>query len=150
VVNGKVLMPFQPYRTAVVFGIGSILSTLMLIICIECLKDLISNRKKPIYVITDGHPVHKSKKVKEFVASLKGRLSIFILLPYAPDLNPDELVWNYIRQTGTARSPLKKGESLWERTFIDLELIAQDKALVKSSFRNETVSFAAGWVVYSL
>jgi len=112
-------------------------------VCIECLKDLISNRKKPIYVITDGHPVHKSKKVKEFVASLKGRLSIFILPPYAPDLNPDELVWNYIRQTGTARAPLKKGESLMDRTFIDLELIAQDKALVKSFFRNEAVSFAA-------
>ncbi len=113
-------------------------------VCIECLKDLIRNRKKPIYVITDGHPVHKSKKVKEYVASLKGRLSIFILPPYAPDLNPDELVWNYMRQTGTARSPLKKGESLRERTFIDLELIAQDMALVKSFFRNEAVSFAAG------
>lgn len=75
---------------------------------IECLKDLMGNRKKPIYIITDGHPVHKSKKVKEFVVSLKGRLSIFILPPYAPDLNPDELVWNYIRQTGTARAPLKK------------------------------------------
>ncbi len=112
-------------------------------VCIECLKDLIGNRKKPIYVITDGHPVHKSKKVKEFVASLKGRLSIFILPPYAPDLNPDELVWNHIRQTGTAREPLKKGESLMDRTFIDLELIAQDKTLVKSFFRNEAVSFAA-------
>jgi len=66
-------------------------------VCIECLKDLISNRKNPIYVITDGHPVHKRKKVKEFVASLKGRLSIFILPPYAPGLNPDELVWNYMR-----------------------------------------------------
>ncbi len=88
--------------------------------------------------------MHKSKKVKEFVASLKGRLSIFILPPYVPNLNPDELVWNYIRQTGTARSPLKKGESLWERTFIDLELIAQNKASVKSFFRNEAVSSAAG------
>jgi len=69
---------------------------------------LISNRKKPIYVITGGHPVHKGKKVKEFVVSLKGRLSIFILPPYAPDLNPDELMWNYMRQTGTARLPFKK------------------------------------------
>jgi len=110
---------------------------------IESLKDLMKNRKKPIYIITDGHPVHKSKKVREFVASLKGRLRIFILPPYAPDLNPDELVWNYIRQTGTARAPLKKGESLLDRTFIDLELIAQDKVLVKSFFRNEAVSFAA-------
>ena len=110
---------------------------------IDCLKDLIENRKKPVFIIMDGHPVHKSKKVREFVRNQQGRLSIFILPPYAPDLNPDELVWNYIRQTGTARSPLKKGESLWERTFIDLELIAQDKDLVKSFFRNEAVSFAA-------
>jgi len=105
---------------------------------------LISNRKKPIYVITGGHPVHKGKKVKEFVVSLKGRLSIFILPPYAPDLNPDELMWNYMRQTGTARLPFKKGELLWERTFIDLELIAQNKTLVNSLFRNEAVFFAAG------
>ncbi|MEE8057210.1 MAG: IS630 family transposase [Pseudomonadales bacterium] len=110
---------------------------------IDCLKDLIKNRRKPIFIITDGHPVHKSKKVREFVASLEGRLSIFILPPYAPDFNPDELVWNYIRKTGTARMPLKKGESLLERTFIDMELIAQDKALVKSFFRNDSVSFAA-------
>jgi len=39
--------------------------------------------------------------------------------------------------------PLKKGESLLQRTFIDLELIAQNKALVKSFFRNDAVSFAA-------
>ncbi len=110
---------------------------------IECLNDLLANRRKPIYIITDGHPVHKSKKVRDFVAKLKGKLSIFILPPYAPDLNPDELVWNYIRQTGTARMPLKKNESLLERTFIDLELIAQDRSLVKSFFQNESVSFAA-------
>jgi len=81
---------------------------------IDGLKDLMGNRRKPVFIITDGHPVHKSKKVREFVASMKGRLSIFILPPYAPDLNPDELVWNYIRQTGTARMPLKKNESLMD------------------------------------
>ena len=110
---------------------------------IDGLKDLMGNRRKPVFIITDGHPVHKSKKVCEFVASMKRRLSIFILPPYAPDLNPDELVWNYIRQTGTSRMPLKKNESLMDRTFIDLELIAQDKILVKSFFRNASVSFAA-------
>ena len=110
---------------------------------IDCLKDLLKNCRRPVYIITDGHPVHKSKKVRDFVAGLDGQLNIFILPPYAPDLNPDELVWNYIRQTGTARMPLKKGESLLERTFIDLELIAQNKALIKSFFRNEAISFAA-------
>ena len=110
---------------------------------IECLKDLIKNRKKLVYIITDGHPVHKSKAVAKFLKNNEHRLKLFILPPYAPDLNPDELVWNHLRQKGTARTPLKKGESLRERTFIDLELIAQDKALIKSFFRNTSVSFAA-------
>ncbi|NIR49656.1 IS630 family transposase [candidate division KSB1 bacterium] len=110
---------------------------------IECLKDLMANRKKPIFIIMDGHPVHKSKKVKTFVANSEGKISIFLLPPYAPELNPDELVWNHIRQLGTARTPLKKGESLYERTFIDLELIAQDKRLIKSFFHKPEVSFAA-------
>lgn len=111
---------------------------------IDCLKDLIKNRRKPIYIITDGHPVHKSKAVAKFLKANGSRIQLFILPPYAPDLNPDELVWNHLRQKGTARTPLKKGESLWERTFIDLELIRQDKNLVRSFFRNVSVSFAAG------
>jgi len=110
---------------------------------IECLQDLLENRKRPVYLIVDGHPVHKSKKVEQFLETMKGRIKLFILPPYAPDLNPDELVWNHIRQNGTARTPLKKGESLLERTFIDLELIRQNKELIKSFFRNESVSFAS-------
>lgn len=110
---------------------------------IDSLKDLIKNRKKPIYVITDGHPVHRSKSVAKFLKKNESRIKLFILPPYAPDLNPDELVWNHLRQKGTARSPLKKGESLKERTFIDLEMIAQDKKLIKSFFKNESVLFAA-------
>ena len=110
---------------------------------IDGLKDLIKNRKKPIYVITDGHPVHKSKLVATFLKENESRIKLFILPPYAPDLNPDELVWNHLRQKGTARSPLKKGESLKERTFIDLELIAQNKGLIKSFFKSESVLFAA-------
>lgn len=61
---------------------------------IECLKDLVRNRHKPIYIITVGHPVHKSKAVKAFLKD-EHRIELFILPPYAPDLNPDELVWNH-------------------------------------------------------
>lgn len=110
---------------------------------IECLQDLIKNRRRPIFIITDGHPVHKSKNVKDFLAGQKDRIRLHILPPYAPDLNADELVWNYIRNTGTARNPLKKGESLLERTIIDMELIRSDPDLVKSFFKESNVSFAS-------
>ncbi|MFO1083438.1 MAG: hypothetical protein U1E21_02640 [Reyranellaceae bacterium] len=38
---------------------------------------------------------------------------------YAPELNPDELVWNYMKRTGTARRSLGKGEVLQDHiTFL--------------------------------
>jgi transposase len=111
--------------------------------CIECLQDFLKGRRKPVFIIMDGHPVHKSAKVKKFVADSNGKLRIFLLPPYAPDLNPDELVWNQMRNIGTSKKPLKKGESLKARAVADLESIKQNKKLVKSFFQEEHVFFAA-------
>lgn len=54
------------------------------------LTRLMVGASKPIFLIVDGHPIHKSKLVKDYVASLDGRLKLFYLPPYAPQLNPDE------------------------------------------------------------
>jgi len=110
---------------------------------IECLQDFMKYRKKPVFMIMDGHPVHKSKKVREYVASLKGRLSIYLLPPYAPDLNPDELVWNQMRHLGTSKKPLKQGEALKQRAENDLLSIKNNKPLLKSFFQHPTILFAA-------
>lgn len=110
---------------------------------IECLKRFMKYRKKPVFCIMDGHPVHKAKKVRSYLKSLQGRLRIYLLPPYAPDLNPDELVWHQMRHLGTSKRPLKKGESLKTRAITDLESIKENKKLVKSFFNEPSVSFAA-------
>ncbi len=110
---------------------------------IDCIKDLLKNRRRFLHLIVDGHPVHKSKKVKEFLETKKAAIKLHILPPYAPDLNPDELVWNQMRHLGTSKKPLKKGESLKERARKDLEAIKSNKKLIKSFFLESHVSFAA-------
>ena len=65
---------------------------------VDYLKHLIHGAKQPIFLILDGHPVHKSKRVREFVESTSGRLRLFILPPYSPHLNPDEWVWNWLKR----------------------------------------------------
>ncbi|CAA0084107.1 Uncharacterised protein [Zhongshania aliphaticivorans] len=77
------------------------------------------------------------------IDSLEGMIEIVFLPAYAPDLNPDELVWNQMRNMGTSKKPLKKGESLKNRAIVDLEKIRRNKKLVKSFFKEATVSFAA-------
>jgi len=48
-----------------------------------------------------------------------------------------------MRNMGTSKKPIKKGESLKNRAVLDLESIKRDKALIKSFFQEAAVSFAA-------
>jgi transposase len=108
---------------------------------IEILKALMRHRKKPLYLILDSLPAHKAKIVQDYVASTKGRLELHFLPGYAPELNPDELVWNHMKRTGTAKSPLIKGESLHDRIDVELSNIQRNRALVRSFFRAQSVSY---------
>jgi transposase len=108
---------------------------------IEMLKVLMLRRKKPLYLILDSLPAHKAKIVQEYVATTKGRLEFHFLPGYAPELNPDELVWNHMKRTGTARSPLAKGESLHDRIDVELLEIQRNPRLVRSFFRTDSVSY---------
>jgi len=57
-----------------------------------------------IFVILDGHPAHRATKTKTFVASTNGRLELYFLPPYSPELNPEESVRKNII-LGFFRSP---------------------------------------------
>lgn len=79
---------------------------------VELLKSMMQGHQRPVKLVVDGLPAHKKAIVKEYVLSTEGMLSLHFLPGYAPDLNPDELVWSYAKRTGVARSPLKAGEKL--------------------------------------
>jgi len=51
-----------------------------------------------LLLIWDGLPAHRSKRVKAFVAQeSNARLEVWALPAYAPDLNPIEGVWSYLK-----------------------------------------------------
>lgn len=107
----------------------------------EFLKDFMGSRRRPVFLIVDGHPSHKAKMIAAYIQELKGKLELHFLPTYAPDLNPDEFVWNNLRQNGTSKAPLKKNESLRERVISDLDRISNDKQLVMSFFRAPSVAY---------
>lgn len=61
------------------------------------LKRLMHNSRRPVFLIVDGHPTHRSGKVKRCIHSFQGKLRVFPLPSYSPELNPDELVWNTVK-----------------------------------------------------
>ena len=108
---------------------------------VELLKQLMYRRKKPLHLVVDGLPAHKKAVVKEYVAGTEGRLTLHFLPGYAPDLNPDELVWSHAKRTGVARRPLQKGEKLQERVHEQLQKIGNNRQLVRSFFKHPSVAY---------
>ena len=109
---------------------------------VDFLRDFMKGRHKPVFLVVDGHPSHKAKKVQAYVQSLRGKLELHFLPPYAPDLNPDEFVWSHAKTNGVSKKPLGRNESLKRRVANDLEAIRQDKGLVKSFFCAVCVAYA--------
>ena len=58
---------------------------------IEFLKRLLVGETRKIFLIVDRGPAHRAKKTKAFVETLAGRLKLFFLPGYSPELNPDEM-----------------------------------------------------------
>lgn len=55
---------------------------------IEFCKRLMKDTHGPVFLIVDGHPVHRSKKVKNFAANCNGGLRLFQQPRYSPGAKP--------------------------------------------------------------
>jgi len=110
---------------------------------IQFLKRLIHGGKRPIFLIVDGHPSHRSKMTKRFVESLDGKLRLFFLPGYSPDLNPDELVWRQVKHHGLGRQLLDDADELASRVSSSLRSLQRRPKTVRSFFATPTTRYAA-------
>jgi transposase len=108
---------------------------------IGLLKKMMKGRSRPVHLIVDGLPAHKKANVREYIESTKGKLTMHVLPGYAPDLNPDELVWSHLKRTGVARNPLRAGEKLEIRVEQHLHEVKKNRRLVRSFFDAPSVAY---------
>ena len=108
---------------------------------VDLLKRFMHRRKSPVFLVLDGHPAHRAKLVAEYVKKMHGRLELHFLPGYAPELIPDEFVWNHLKRQGVSKKPLKKDEALRSRVEADLAAIESDRTLVRFFFRAPTVAY---------
>ncbi len=65
---------------------------------IEFLGALRRQIKRPMLIIWDGVATHRSRKVKTWLEELDGHIAIARLPAYAPELNPVEAIWAYLKK----------------------------------------------------
>ena len=54
-------------------------------------EKLLHDFDRPVFLVVDGSSVHKARKVRDFAAGTQGRLELFFLPPYSPELNPGRM-----------------------------------------------------------
>ena len=97
----------------------------------------------PGILIVDGHPSHRANAVKGYVDSLEGRLKLFFLPPYSPELNPDELVWNDVKNNAVGRAKLEGPKDMHCAVVSRLRFLQMRPDRVRSFFRTPETCYAA-------
>jgi transposase len=65
---------------------------------VRFLKHLLSHISGKLLIIWDGAPIHRSQAVKDYLSQGAARRIHLEQLPgYAPELNPAEGIWNYLK-----------------------------------------------------
>lgn len=104
---------------------------------------LMIGAKRPIFLIVDGHPAHKSAVVTRKIESYKGRLRLFFLPPYSPELNPDEGVWREVKAHHVGRAGIVGQADLAAKVLRSLRRLSRQPRTVRAFFHTPTTSYAA-------
>lgn len=99
--------------------------------------------RRKIFLIVDGHPVHKARSVSRWLAEHAAHMRIFWLPSYSPELNPDELLNQDVKTNALGRlRPLNLPEMMgYVRSY--LRITQRSPRLVKNYFRERHVRYAA-------
>jgi transposase len=64
---------------------------------IEFLKALQATIKRKLLIVWDRLQAHRSRLVREHVEAQRGRIALEFLPAYAPEMNPVECIWGYLK-----------------------------------------------------
>ena len=109
---------------------------------IQFLRRLLYGASHPIFLIVDGHTAHKSAKVGKFADSTEGKLRLFYLPTYSPELNPDEQVWNHLKNHAIGKQCITSLEQMTKAVGSHLRSMQRKPALIRSFFLLPTTQYA--------
>jgi transposase len=110
----------------------------------DFLKRLMHNAQQPIFLIWDGHPTHKSKKVRECIESFEGKLEMYFLPSYSPELNPTEQVWRSVKNHGVGRKSVFGPDQLKSAVTNCLRRLQKIPKIILSFFKHPDCNYALG------
>src|SRR5271167_4481914 len=113
---------------------------------LKFLRRLVRSRqeaKQKVYLIADGHPVHKSRAVTRWLQQHAAPIRIFWLPAYSPELNPDELLNQDVKTNALGRVRPENLPQMMEFVRSYLRITQGSPKRVKRYFHEGHVQYAA-------
>lgn len=109
---------------------------------IDFCQQLLHDDGGRVFLVVDKSPIHTARKVTDFVESTYGRLRLFFLPSYSPQLNPDELVWNNVKNGTVGRADLPSGRGyFFELVEHALDRLTSRPDLVRTFFHTPDLAY---------
>jgi transposase len=101
------------------------------------LKHLREQYTEPLIVIWDNSPAHHGPELREYLATPGLSLRLVALPSYSPDYNPDEAIWDWIREEVTANTCFGTAAKVREKVDAFFAGLAQRTIEVKQRCRRK-------------
>ncbi len=112
-------------------------------VMVRFLKRLTRHAGRRVFLIVDGHPVHKSWRVRSWVRAHAGMIELFLLPSYSPDLNPDEFLNQDVKSNALGRRRPRDRREMIAGVRSYLRSTQRQPDIVKRYFHAESVRYAA-------
>ena len=109
----------------------------------DFLARLLRSVDRKVFLIVDGHPVHRSAKVKGWVAARPERIELFELPGYSPQLNPDEYLNQDVKSNALGRQRPANLSQMMHLVRTYLHSTRRQPQIVRSYFQAPDVVYAA-------
>jgi transposase len=110
---------------------------------LEFLRRLVRHTSRKVFLILDGHPVHRALKVKAWIQKYSQQIRVFFLPEYSPELNPDELLNPDVKSNAVGRRRAPNQEELIKNVRGYLRSTQRQPHIVKRYFQERHVRYAA-------
>jgi putative transposase len=106
----------------------------------DFLEELLRHLRGRVIVLWDGGQMHKGPAIRR-VLERHPRLTLERLPPYAPDLNPVEHLWNYLKYVQLANFVPSSLYVLHAHVEAEFELVQEDQARLRTFWQASELPF---------
>jgi transposase len=109
---------------------------------IDFMRRLIQSAGRKVYLIVDGHPAHKARKVAQWLEGRGDQIRLILLPAYSPDMNPDEFLNHDVKQNAVGRRRATSRDDLIADVRGYLRSTQRQPGIVRKYFHAPSVRYA--------